>query len=596
MLALRPTLRPVAALLCMLPLAANAGGGVDPLFGKDGVRQGEHCFGRVNALPLPSDGLLVVSSADARCGAGPSTWVHRLDSDGRPDGTYRYLPSSLPAGYRAAAAALRTSGALLIGGSVDTGGGFIATYMGDGDPDPASGQVSRVENPVDVIALQPDGRIVIASNGGLFSSEDGRVVCGGEGWVLRRLLPGGAPDTSFGNGGRVTSRSVGGSQGLSCRVNALWVEASGLIVVAADQLQRLLPDGTADPTFGTGTAAPIPGNGQLTRMPDGGFVVATATSLGTTLARYDRDGHADPRFGSDGNGRATVSLAGRATGQPGMWEGLWGGFVQAGNGRHIYVAAYLYTTPDDAGARGEAIARFLPDGSLDPSFGNGGVMRLTTSSHLRVRSLVLQSSGKLVVATDGPVLRLLTNGEPSPGIVWARVEKGIVGEGEGAGRVIVSRIAGSSGAISVGYWTDDWAARPGEDFAQVYGRLEWTDGDSSDRLVEIPVIDNGIYKDFRPRVDLYLSEPAGNPVILQGEFPVSFSIADNDPPGTEPTPPPAPAPNPAPAPAPANAGSAEGGGGAAGLPLAGLLGLLWAGARRRRLARGTPQLLDERIG
>ena len=55
------------------------------------------------------------------------------------------------------------------------------------------------------------------------------------------------------------------------------------------------------------------------------------------------------------------------------------------------------------------VARYLPDGSLDPAFGSGGVVRTKLRSFAAVRAVAIQRDGKIVVAGDG-VVRYLPNG------------------------------------------------------------------------------------------------------------------------------------------------------------------------------------------
>jgi uncharacterized delta-60 repeat protein len=66
-----------------------------------------------------------------------------------------------------------------------------------------------------------------------------------------------------------------------------------------------------------------------------------------------------------------------------------------------------------------AVARYLADGSLDSSFGTGGKVLISTDSETRARDVAIQPNGKLLVALDDgwtfSAARLRKNGRPDGG-------------------------------------------------------------------------------------------------------------------------------------------------------------------------------------
>ncbi|MEN0061369.1 MAG: hypothetical protein AAGA48_04415 [Myxococcota bacterium] len=138
--------------------------------------------------------------------------------------------------------------------------------------------------------------------------------------------------------------------------------------------QRLLPDGAVDTTFGTaGTlAVPVPpfgGNdaiGSDTVFDEnGGGAILVETNVGSTIfeelpriLRFGPDGQVDAGFGAGG-------LA------PILRESEVGfalGLVRTSTGRFVTVSWVF-----DGSFSGDAyVARFNPDGSADPTFGEGG--------------------------------------------------------------------------------------------------------------------------------------------------------------------------------------------------------------------------------
>ena len=175
-------------------------------------------------------------------------------------------------------------------------------------------------------------------------------------------------------------------------------------------------DATACPRFGDGTR-PVQrgresGRGLWTRrrrrrahrpgridpealviQTDGKIVlVGTSSDLATAavgfgLARYNPDGTLDSSFGTGGRvltrvGAATAEAHAVAL-QPD------GDIVVAGSGFAAATAASNF-----------AVARYTPDGSLDPGFGTGGGVVLTpmSASGAEARGIALQSDGRIVVA------------------------------------------------------------------------------------------------------------------------------------------------------------------------------------------------------
>jgi subtilisin-like proprotein convertase family protein len=65
-----------------------------------------------------------------------------------------------------------------------------------------------------------------------------------------------------------------------------------------------------------------------------------------------------------------------------------------------------------------------------------------------------------------------------------------VGEDHGSIRIYVSRTGGSSGAASVNYATANGWAVAGVDYSARSGTLNWSDGDSADKHVDVPIIND----------------------------------------------------------------------------------------------------------
>jgi uncharacterized delta-60 repeat protein len=165
-----------------------------------------------------------------------------------------------------------------------------------------------------------------------------------------------------------------------------------------------------DPTFGTGGKATTTGVGgdrsSMALQPDGAIVMAGGTFTAFVMARFTADGDLDTGFGDQG----TVSTVVGDT--PSQQESL-GVAIQA-DGK-IVLAGYIGTEV--------TVARFLPDGQPDDSFGTAGaVIGIATGQALDV---AVQPDGGIVIAGiatvdrdddfgDLFVVRLLEDGSPDP--------------------------------------------------------------------------------------------------------------------------------------------------------------------------------------
>jgi uncharacterized delta-60 repeat protein len=238
------------------------------------------------------------------------------------------------------------------------------------------------------MALQSNGKVVVAGN-------DSPAL------ALARFRRNGELDRRFGRRGTVVTELFGLN-----RAEDVAIQPNGKIVIAGHEhpagsgefellLARYKRNGTLDRRFGDGgslrttfgldTYAKAHG---LALQPDGKIVVSGELGNGFIVARFHRDGSLDTSFGNNGGFQDLEPFA-------------------AGS---AYDVAVL---PDSrilaAGAVAQSgggtfgLARYLPDGSPDPAFGEDGGVR-TEFGHPRnsdgARALAVQPDGKIVVAGD----------------------------------------------------------------------------------------------------------------------------------------------------------------------------------------------------
>jgi uncharacterized delta-60 repeat protein len=261
------------------------------------------------------------------------------------------------------------------------------------------------------VAVQPDGKILV---GGVSD------VTGSKGFALACYQPDGTLDPTFGNGGRL-------SQDLrrltADVIHGLIVEPDGRILAAGvsyeDQVvvrpngdfmvARYTPDGRLDPSFGFGGAMTTDfGSGSYdepyaaVRQADGKILLGgyTFDSGGVmsdgqgNVVPYGVDQLAMARYTPDGMLDPTFGQRGKVVLDAGTMDEEIHGLAVAPDGK-ILAAGFV-----NGERRGEMLlGRFRPDGSLDPDFGRHGltVTAPAGSRSERLSGIVLQPDGKIVV-------------------------------------------------------------------------------------------------------------------------------------------------------------------------------------------------------
>jgi uncharacterized delta-60 repeat protein len=233
----------------------------------------------------------------------------------------------------------------------------------------------------------------------------------------------GTLDPGFGGDGRVTTPfgSLGGS------ASSLVVQPDGKIVAVGTRgdgafaLARYRSDGSLDTTFG--------GDGKVTARVSGsqyssandaaiqenGRIVVVGRDFGRNtfvVTRFRSDGTLDPTFGNSG----LVHTGG--------WLGR-GSAAEAvaiqDNGKIVVGGSAATCGGDDTVL---ALARYRPDGTLDPTFDGDGRVTTTVGAcapDTVIRALATQPDGKIVAA--GSAARDPVVGEPE-NLVLARYGRG----------------------------------------------------------------------------------------------------------------------------------------------------------------------------
>ncbi|MCB0792972.1 MAG: hypothetical protein H6595_02025 [Flavobacteriales bacterium] len=235
----------------------------------------------------------------------------------------------------------------------------------------------------------PDDRIVVA----------GTFIINNEFWAaIARFMPDGSLDPTFGAGG-VDSADVSGAMGY---VVDMARQPDGKLVVLSSisntsyLVFRFLPDGGLDQGFGSNGSSVFPGgNGYdpvaLALQADGKVVVTgrydyySSSGARLLLFRLNADGSLDTGFGNMGAVQQDIGTLGKEAPSDLL-------VLPDGN---VLVAGTVSYSSSGTQRYPHFFLRYAPDGTLDNSFGNGGMVvdSLGTGQYLSMGDLIGLPSG-----------------------------------------------------------------------------------------------------------------------------------------------------------------------------------------------------------
>jgi uncharacterized delta-60 repeat protein len=176
----------------------------------------------------------------------------------------------------------------------------------------------------------------------------------------------------------------------------------------------------------------------LALQPDGKILAAGSVGGRFALVRYNPDGTLDAGFGAGGTVSTAIGLGVRAN-----------AIALRGDGRILLAGNRTITTSGSGDSA--VLAQYLPDGTLDASFGAGGtILQDGGYSSVNANAVAIQRNGKIVVtgsatvggSADLAVLRLLPNGALDGGFGSNGARAVSLGNGADAGNAILIDPAG----------------------------------------------------------------------------------------------------------------------------------------------------------
>jgi len=301
----------------------NADGTLDTSFGTGGiVTTGFGVSAEATSAVVQADGK-IVAAGYANLDGGESFALARYNSNGTLDttfGTGGKVGTAFDSGSvsytQAFSVAVQPDGRIVAAGYTEIGACLfngleqpcfdfaLARYNSNGTLDASFGMGGRVttdfagpNDQAESVAVQPDGRIVVAGAAGRFTNR-------GFDFALARYNTNGTLDTTFGTSGKVTT-DFAGADDVPSEPSAVALQSDGKIVVVGQTLvggvydfalARFTGNGTLDTSFGASgkvTTDFAGGNDlpfSIAAQPDGNIVVAGGATLNAradfALARY----------------------------------------------------------------------------------------------------------------------------------------------------------------------------------------------------------------------------------------------------------------------------------------------------------------------
>jgi uncharacterized delta-60 repeat protein len=289
---------------------------------------------------------------------------------------------------------------------------FVSVQMvqaADGDLDPTFGtggmvttDISRSTDIANAVAVQTDGKLVVVGEtykNNDFSTED---------FVVTRYNTDGTLDNTFGVRGRVRTDFPG----LAAVPSSVVIQPDGKIVVAGGafplftflgnfELVRYNSNGSLDTSFGNGGIV-------TTTFPEGSYAFDVAlqadgkiVAAGTVFVDFNPGDQSDTdfalaRYNSDGTPDATFGSGGQvSTDFVGMEDDAFSVLIQP-DGKIVAVGS----ANSPATFYDFAAVRYLSNGTIDTTFGVSGKVQTDFGDQNfdRARSAALQADGKIVAA------------------------------------------------------------------------------------------------------------------------------------------------------------------------------------------------------
>lgn len=418
----------MVALALSWQVARASDGDLDPAFGTGGKVLTDLSGGidNLSKITLQPDGKLVAVGNYRLTNGNSHIELARYNSDGTLDLTFgtggKVMTIVSNFGDVADDVIIQPDGKIIVCGSVTLPGVsdssfLLLRYNSNGTLDTSFGSggivttnIGTYRDSAGSIALQSDGKIVVAGNMGILrppGEERNSDI------VIARYNSNGSLDTAFGTGGRTISDFGPFPDYFADDATDLIILPDGKFIIVGDSdgagyydflIARYNTNGTLDTSFGSnGRTKTDLGDGfqdgaaAVALQPDGkivsvGSALPSSFDLDFSLIRYNANGSLDSTFGI--GGKVVFGLENL------LDEELSDVVIQS-DGKIVALG-----DSNSANNSGFLLLRFNPNGTLDTGFGNAGIVRTPFGENAAfTRSLLIQPDAKILAAGYTPLFQ-----------------------------------------------------------------------------------------------------------------------------------------------------------------------------------------------
>ncbi|MBI4326068.1 MAG: hypothetical protein HY674_12490 [Chloroflexi bacterium] len=518
----------------------NVDGTVDAGFAIDPVSKNRlsGADASVRSLALQSDGKILVSGLFERMHGVAQGRLARLNRDGTVDAAFNVGTNGLPrsgANGPVNVVALQIDGKILVGGDFSKFNGVTRNRLTrlntDGSIDPKINFGTGANAAVSSIIVQPDRRIIIGGGFTEYNGQSAKHIARIHGGAMDGAgsIEFDAPDYQVKESGTnavVTLRRIGGTTGaVSIKLSTLDLSAkAGTDYIATNRVVTF-PEGENIVSFTVGVLDNSVVDGdrsfQVTLSdPAGGATVGFQPTAAINVLDDDSElGFSSPAYSITEN-FVTGSASITVTRSGAISEAVSVDFRTGTTGT---------ATPGVDYVEQAQTLNFAP-GEANKTFGIVIIDDTLIEGNETIPLLLTNPSGKAIVRLGQSILTIVDN-DFAPGTLSFSAPSYQIAEG-GAGAtnratITVRRSAGTTGVISVDYATSDGTAssNPEGDYQSAAGILTFADGETEKSFV-VNIFGDEVVEG-NETVVVTLSRPTGGTAIV-GPNPIILTIVDDD--------------------------------------------------------------------
>jgi uncharacterized delta-60 repeat protein len=338
---------------------------------------GTEANSEVSDIAIQTDGKIILAGGFTTFNGTVANRITRLNTDGTRDTTFNTGTGS---NNGVNAIAIQTDGKIILAGNFTAFNGTpankIARLNTNGTIDTTFNAGTGSNNFIISIAIQTDGKIVVA---GLFTTFNGTPANN-----IVRLNTNGTIDTTFttGTGANITVRDIAIQTDGKIIIGGEFTAFNGAV---ANKIARLNTNGTIDTTFNTGTGFNSGEFGvsadEIAIQTDGKIVVAGSFTtfngaVANTIVRLNTNGTIDTTF-------ATNTVLGS-----GDFSSYVGAIAIQTDGNIILGGSFT----DFNGTPANGIARLNTNGTIDTNLGLG-----VNQEFFGIFAIAIQTDGKIIL-------------------------------------------------------------------------------------------------------------------------------------------------------------------------------------------------------